>query len=684
MPALGALSFGLAGGAFGFLAVLLVAAWGGRDQGARLIAAAIATAIWGAALAWQSAPGGLPATVIAAVELLRYATWFAVLAGLLPSVRGSRAAKIGVLGAWAGLLIFVAVDFVLLRGSYESRDVVTALAPGAVLALLSGLVALGYIYAKADRGTRHAVGALVGALAVVFAFDTLAYAAVLLRSAAASVVWDLRGSVAAATVPLIAVAAKRNPHWTVNIFVSRYVAFYGTALLAVVAILGVVVVSGRFIRQFGGDLGWAMQLAFLAVSAVSFAALAASADLRRRLRVFVSKHFYRSRYDYRAEWLRFIQTLSGPGHDRDPGGHAIRAIAQIINSPGGVLFLHQPATASFEPTYAWPEDRLSERRFAPVPVDSDLVGFLEQRQWVIDLEELHETPAAYDSITMPPEFAASRTHRIVLPLLHGATLIGFIVLDDPPAPFRPNFEDRDLLKTVGRHVATHIAQHEADRRLAESRQFEAYHRLTAYVMHDLKNLAAQLTLIVDNAKRHKRNPEFVDDTIATVANSTQRMQRLIEQLQGREPRDQRREIAIADIVRRACKRCALSRPAPTLGDCDTQAMVEADPERLTTALEHVIRNAQDATPDDGTVTVSVRVDNGSCLVTVSDTGCGMTDDFIRERLFKPFDTTKGSQGMGVGAYQLREYVQSLAGSVEVTSAPGCGTNFVVRLNISSS
>jgi putative PEP-CTERM system histidine kinase len=216
-------------------------------------------------------------------------------------------------------------------------------------------------------------------------------------------------------------------------------------------------------------------------------------------------------------------------------------------------------------------------------------------------------------------------------------------------------------------------------------------------MHDLKNLAAQLALIVSNAEKHRRNPEFVDDAISTIANSTGRMQRLIEQLQRREVHATKRRVALADIARRACERCGGRSPVP---DCTTgaeQPWVEADPERLTMVVEHVIRNAQDATADDGRVTVTVGVDGSesaadaapaetsnrlrvpAATLTVTDTGAGMTREFIQERLFKPFDTTKGSKGMGIGAYQVREYVQALGGRVDVSSEVGRGTRFTLRI-----
>jgi putative PEP-CTERM system histidine kinase len=261
----------------------------------------------------------------------------------------------------------------------------------------------------------------------------------------------------------------------------------------------------------------------------------------------------------------------------------------------------------------------------------------------------------------------------VLPILQHDSLLGFVVLADPPPPFELTYEDRDLLRTVGRHVATHLAQHDADRRLAESRQFEAYHRLTAFVMHDLKNLAAQLSLIVANADKHRRNPEFVDDAIGTITNSTARMQRLIEQLQGREVQSLRRRVSLAEVAGQACRRCNGRRPVPVFVPAAEEVLVEADPERLAMVIEHVVRNGQDATPEDGSVSVSIRPDSGWATLRIEDSGAGMSADFVRDRLFRPFDTTKGSKGMGIGAYQVREYVNSLGGRVAVHSEPGSGT-----------
>jgi putative PEP-CTERM system histidine kinase len=463
------------------------------------------------------------------------------------------------------------------------------------------------------------------------------------------------------------------------VFVSRQAVFYTTTFMGVGAYLLLMAAGGYYVRQFGGSWGRLGQVVFFGGALLLLVLLVGSTVLRRRARVFLSKHFYRNKYDYRLEWLRFISTLSS-GHDEDVRRTAIAAIAQIFSSPAGVLWLADEASARFVPVAAWP-GRLDELdRIEALPANADLPAFLARTQWIVDLKELARAPDMYGNFALPAWLSTERGFRIVSPLLQLDRLMGFVLLFDPPPPFDLTYEDRDLLKTVGRHVATQIAQQETDRKLTESRQFEACNRLTAFMMHDLKNSAAQLRLIVDNYERHKRNPEFIDDAMGTVANAVERITRLIDQLRGSTAPERLARVDLADVAREAVRRCSVRQPRPALQRCDL-ALVHANPERLTTVIEHVIRNAQDATSAEGSVSVAVSHRGPQAQLIVSDTGQGMDAEFVRDRLFRPFDSTKGSKGMGVGAYQVREYIQRLAGTVEVQSSPGQGTRFTISMPV---
>jgi putative PEP-CTERM system histidine kinase len=721
MPAttLGAIAYGTASAGFLLLTLLLLTSWEGRAQGARLVIASGITTAWAAVLALDAWAGGIPVAVVAAAELLRDGAWLMVLTGLTERHgQWATLSRVSLLAA-GGLVALSLAQLSPMLGPVHVPVVGLMVFGGLALALLA-LALLEQIYRNANPAGRFALKFLVFGLGSLFAYDLFLYSQALLLRGIEPASWVARGFFAVLIVPMIALAARRNPQWSLNVFVSRQVVFYTTSFLVIGAYLLLMAAGGYLIVLYGGTWGRIVQLVFFAGAGVVLLVLMASANLRRRLRVFLSKHFYRNKYDYRVEWLRFIETLSRRDTEADVRGNAVRSIAQIIGSAGGMLYLPSEADTAFVAVAGWPAQAFPRAAFPKVAADEDLPLFLQRRQWVVDLHEHAASPDLYQNMVMPAFPDGEHHLRLIVPLVLGEHLLGFVLLADPPPPFETTYEDRDLLKTVGRDVAMHLAQHEADRQLAESRQFEAYHRLTAFVMHDLKNLAAQLSMVVSNAERHRRNPEFVDDAVSTIAHSAARMQRLIEQLQGREVHASVRRMNLADVVREACTRCAVRQPVPVVAAGEREVPVQADPERLGMMIEHLIRNAQEATPASGQVRVEVSLERDGeidpagatgtfpvlvanhralgaagetageipatvrgpldvAVLTVTDTGSGMSAEFIKERLFRPFDTTKGSKGMGIGAYQVREYVQSLGGRVVVRSAPGAGTTMTLRL-----
>jgi putative PEP-CTERM system histidine kinase len=228
-------------------------------------------------------------------------------------------------------------------------------------------------------------------------------------------------------------------------------------------------------------------------------------------------------------------------------------------------------------------------------------------------------------------------------------------------------------------VAAHLAQYEADQRLAEAKQFEAFNRLTAFVMHDLKNLIAQQSLVVKNAARHKNNPAFFEDAIATIENSVARMSKLLQQLQSGEATGRRSRVRLTAALQDAVDRCRGRSPDPRLVGMDERLHASLDRDRFATVTAHLVRNAQEATTGEGRVEIRLSREGDQAVIVIEDDGCGMDAEFIRTRLFRPFDSTKGSKGMGIGAYQARMFVMESGGTMDVSSEPGRGTCITIRL-----
>ena len=231
------------------------------------------------------------------------------------------------------------------------------------------------------------------------------------------------------------------------------------------------------------------------------------------------------------------------------------------------------------------------------------------------------------------------------------------------------------------HIAVHLAQERSDNQLAEAQQFEAYNRLTAFLLHDLNNLIAQQSLIVANAEKHKRTPEFVDDAIQTIANSVAKMKRVMRQLKRGEANRVVKATNLKFLVSSAVDQCAGHEPVPSIHLDGVDVSFKVDAEEFTMVLVHLIRNAQDATPVDGDVTVSLEHRDQQALISVSDSGTGMSPEFIRDHLFRPFDSTKGSQGMGIGAYQAREFARKIGGDLKVESTISRGTTISIVLDL---
>lgn len=676
----GFFSYLLACAAYLILCALMLVSWRGRALGSLVILATGSTALWaGVSAVMAIHPDPVPGLLLAS-ELLRNAAWFVFLARTLTPEPGDGAeiprrflAGVAAIAVFLGGAAVLAAPFLLPAGSALAIALADAGFVIWVLFAITGLLLVEQIYRHCPPEDRGGIRYLCLGLGTVFAYDFYLFSDALLFKKLDLGLWAARGIVDAIAAPLIAISIARNPRFNIHIHVSRDVVLHSVTVFGAGSYLLAMAGAGYLIRFYGGSWGTVLQIGFLVASGLLLVVLLFSDRIRRRLRVLLAKHFFSFKYNYREEWLKFTRMLAETTEEVPL--RVLRAIAMLVGSPSGMVW-EFPADSRPRLLAHW---NMNEAPEDPRGALDSLLTFLDATGWVIDLDEFRRTPSAYEKLDLPRWLLDLREAWLIVPLMFRSRAIGCVMLTRSPSHGVINWEDRDLLKTAGLQAAGQLAQYQSDRSLAQAQQFEAFNRLSAYVVHDLKNILAQQSLIVSNAEKHRHKPEFVDDVIDTVRNSVARMTRLMEQMRSgaREGAAQRVDLnAVLDAV---ATRRAHQEPVPELALEAQSAFVRADRERLATIFGHLVQNAQEATPRDGHVTVRAQRDGDWVAVEIEDSGCGMAPEFIRDRLFKPFDSTKGLTGMGIGAYESREFVRALGGEIVVRSTPGTGSTFRVVL-----
>ena len=680
---LGTLSYLAVATFFGILCILLLTRWKGRLNGTLLFIFCFVSTIWSLSAAY-SAQFQYPITYyVIILELLRDIVWAFYLIRLMvilnPNCKSSllfRFTKNLILGIPVILIVLVmstkAFDFSLLHAGFEWRIL------GQVFIAILGLSLLEQICRNTDPEIRWSLKFFCFGVAAFFTFDFYLYADALLFEAMDSVLWFARPWVYIIALILIYISLSRNPKLKSNVKVSRAMVFYTTAFVLTGIYLIIMSAGGFYLRAFGGDWGVVISTAFLFAGVLGLVILFYSSDIRARLRVFIDKHFLDYKYDYRDQWLGLIRELSISDESSRIEKRALHAITEMVDSTGGSLWVRK----NQREFSALSQVSMPEVEAVHESTDGSLSKYLENWQWVVNLKEYQNEPEFYRELELPNWLKESKKCWLIVPLMLQSRLYGFIVLLEPRTPREFNWEDIDLLKTAGRQVAIHLAQDRAALALVQARQFEAFNRFSAYVVHDLKNLVSQLALVVKNAEKHKHNPAFMDDAIDTVDNSVERMNRLLSQLRA-EAIDEslQTRINLKSALSQVIKEKSNSFPTPILKKCDDNLCITGNENRLISVIGHLVQNAQDATAEPGFVNLNVESNDEFATITIEDNGSGMEQSFIDDRLFVPFDTTKGLTGMGIGAHESRSFIEELGGSINVASQLGKGTIFTLSLPV---
>ena len=635
-----------------------------------LLSAVVFSALWGgcqllsAISPWWRLLGSL-------ADVLRYGSWFGFMLALC---RSSRDAKLPPGMVWLPLMAVVLVGLGVVTqilvalgnaalGNMEAMALMCAMAQP-----VFALVLLEQIYRNVTEDSRWNVKPLSLGLAGLFLFDLYLYSQAVLFKRLDSDALTIRGAVHALMVLLLLLSTTRRQDWISSIRISQKAAFHSATLLVAGAYLIFISAVGYYVRYFGGEWGRALQVGVVFSALIALMVLSVSGSFRAKVRVLVGKHFFRYRYDYREEWLKFTHTLSSNNAPQAMGQQVVRALADMLDSPGGSLWMKSTGESVFRQTAHWNLATTSAQEDSK----SSFCQFLVKSGWVVNLEEYRSFSKRYGDLTLPQWLQDLTQAWLIVPLTAGEELIGFVVLARARTTIDVNWEVNDLLKTAGRQAASYLAQMRATEALLEVRKFDAFNRMSAFVVHDLKNIVTQLSLMLKNAKRLHANPEFQQDMLLTVENSLDRMRQLMLQLrEGATPPGTVVGVDLAAIVQRISV-AASKRERHLNVTLADKVVTRGHEERLERIIGHIVQNAFDATDPSGCVWLTLDRYKGQARVEIGDTGQGMTEEFVQERLFKPFQTTKQA-GMGIGAYESFQYVQELGGKILVNSVVNKGT-----------
>lgn len=641
-----------------------------RQPGQRVLLGAFAmTSCW----AWLSAidPGGGLALY---AETARNLVWVGLLYSMSAASDERQHGVRLVYGAVAAVIGFqlVATAFALLSPSEAISQTMLLLR---LTTAAGALVLVHNLYGQAAPATRpHIRFAMLG-LAAMWIYDLNYYTVEYLGAASAARLGDWRGVAMSLTAPLFALAARQDEGWRIRL--SRAASFQSISLLAICGYFALMAMVATALR--GSQVDWpaGVMIGMLAVMTVAAMVFLPSARARGWFKVKLAKHLFEHRYDYRSEWLRFADTLGRSGSEAPAlGKRIVKAFADIVDAPGGILLVSDggsPPMLAAE--WNWPGELPGPDALAAT---GPLWTAIEHNGRIVELDALRGGWASAEDRKVPlPDWAVGDERAwAAIPLAHHERLIGLVLLATPDYRRPLDWEDFDLLRTAGRQAASALAEARGQEALANAQRFEEFNRRFAFILHDIKNLVSQLSLVSRNAERHADNPEFRADMVATLKNSVGKMNDLLARLAPHSQAQVEPGAAqpLRPILEAAIASHGKDQVIELLGDTSLWAQVDSN--ALGQAVGHLLQNAVEASPWIEPVSITVSSAGSHVAIAVADKGGGMDGDFVRNRLFQPFASTKPS-GFGIGAFEARSVIAAMGGRLAVDSSPGKGSIFTI-------
>jgi len=457
----------------------------------------------------------------------------------------------------------------------------------------------------------------------------------------------------------------------VTIVVSRYVLYRSLSLILIGLYLLFLGLIGEGMRYLGASFSKDLAIFIAFTAGIIMLIILFSERLRRKAKVLINKHFYANKHDYRTEWLKFTTRLTSCRTIADVRDVILSTYRETFGLNGASLYILDDN----KKRYVEVANQSMYGEMMELKPSEALISYFLDRDRVLNPFDGEYEPNADEAI-----FIERTGARLLVPLMNNARIEGIVVFGEQLAEENFVYEDFDLMKTIARHATLALLNFRLSEELAETREVAAVARISSFVIHDLKNHTTTLSLLLDNAKDYLDDPEFQDDMIKSIKNTLTKMKDLIQRLKT-VPGKQDLNPGHADINSLAGKTIGeviKVTPDIKIEYHGASAVSMVDAVEIRKVILNILLNAVEAVGVDGVISVETGSNGEMTYVRVEDNGCGMTDDFINNHLFKPFRTTK-EKGLGIGLYQCRQIVDAHDGSIEVNSVAGKGSVFTVYL-----
>jgi len=686
--AIGTLSYGLCASLFGALFIRLFMQQGVPNPVRKSMAfAALFTALWACASVMLFSLDSVSLFGwVTWMETLRNIAWLHVLLVIIASVQRS---ALKLLSHWiwsVRILIAVQLGLAALMSWHQTFEWMAWYYLVGMLFAVTALVLTEQLIRNANQAQRWQVKFFGVACVLVFGFDFLLYSQSVLKGHVQTSWLEARGAVTTLAAPLVYLYIVRQAKVPRIVSLSHTAVFHTSMLLLASGYLILMALAGYYFKFVGGGWGEFFSIVFFASGCVGLLLLLFSGSTRARVWVFVRRHFLSLQYDYREEWWKVTKALSEARELWPLTRKIVTLLSDCVESTGGAIWVRNEVgrfSLINNGVFTFPS-------VCPSQALEGLVQYWETSDRIIVLPEVQTQPELKEALKLPDWFAGSGLSWLVIPLKAQQELQGFVLLAQPRTPIALNWEIFDYIKVVASQAAVQLAVARATEQIASTQRFEAVHQMSAFFVHDMKTMVSQLSMMTKNADRHMDNPDFIRDMLDTVSHAVKKMERILQHLKSAKVERAVSSINLAELLTDVLKKVQ-PEPAPKLSiELEGPATVRADYNALVSALVNLIVNAQEA------VRSNVQDDNNSLdhgelvkvvlkqynseqspqntfLIEILDQGGGMSPEFLQEKLFKPFNSTKGLTGMGIGLYQSKASIEACGGEVFVESALGQGT-----------